>query len=597
MRINLPEITKEHEQEEKSITAFKLKMTNSNFIIRDVRTNDYGVDLNIEAKVISGNKKFASNYSAQIQIKDKLNSSHIQNTDGSYSYEIKMTTLNYLSNNPTSIFMIYLEDKDIFIWEWIKDIKKYVNKKNINVNSSTQKGITYRFRKELTTEMIKDIHTQVIQYGECIKRNLDIFCKNNPINLIKMEKLLNSFENKNNVIRQHIKNEEYNEALKLCSNLTDFIEDEELFIKCSYLSLLTKKYKKAINYCNKSLKISTNNYLVHLIKGTASLQLKHYRQAIKSLHKSLSIEETSEAYIQCGFIEFVMGNYSTAINYLNKALTLDPEDEKSMLIIGNIHLVLFNFSEATYYLQKVIKINPKNAQALALIGDSYRNEDNYDLAIEYYHKCLDIEPENEYGLMGLGLSLISINQVREGIIYISKWIKIYHERRFFTGKPIMLINIGLEKKFSIILCLTEDKKLKLTFDNGREFKVDFPHKIFVGVSEYPHLKRKIPVVGAVYYVQEDLKAKLKGLSSHMKIYDETNLYLREEKSRVYIEIEFNGLIIFGHTNGGLEKRNFYEFIRLYNEVNFFQLCLQSEETQEEFIFSVGENVSIELLKS
>lgn len=90
MEVNLPETTNQHEQEENSITAFRLVIGRSNFIIRDIRQNDYGVDLNIEAKLIGGNKKYASNYLCQIQLKDKLNSASIKNMDGTYSYEVKI---------------------------------------------------------------------------------------------------------------------------------------------------------------------------------------------------------------------------------------------------------------------------------------------------------------------------------------------------------------------------------------------------------------------------------------------------------------------------------------------------------------------------
>ena len=78
MRKNLPEVVKEHEQEENSITAFRAVMRSSNFIIRDIRESDYGVDLNIEAKLIDDDKKYASNFLCQIQIKDRLDSSQMR---------------------------------------------------------------------------------------------------------------------------------------------------------------------------------------------------------------------------------------------------------------------------------------------------------------------------------------------------------------------------------------------------------------------------------------------------------------------------------------------------------------------------------------
>lgn len=86
MDYNLPESADEHEQEENSILALKNILKNKNFIIRDIRERDYGVDLNLEVKIVGKNKKYASNFLSQVQIKDKINSETIKNKDGTYSF-------------------------------------------------------------------------------------------------------------------------------------------------------------------------------------------------------------------------------------------------------------------------------------------------------------------------------------------------------------------------------------------------------------------------------------------------------------------------------------------------------------------------------
>ncbi|GLI10109.1 hypothetical protein YDYSG_61420 [Paenibacillus tyrfis] len=40
--MNLPEVSEKHEQERRSITAFRSVMEDGDFIVRDVRESDYG---------------------------------------------------------------------------------------------------------------------------------------------------------------------------------------------------------------------------------------------------------------------------------------------------------------------------------------------------------------------------------------------------------------------------------------------------------------------------------------------------------------------------------------------------------------------------
>lgn len=128
--MNLPKVNKAHKQERRSITQFRVIMEGDDFIVRDYRESDYGVDLVLE--LIIGNGRYASNYKSDIQLKDRIDSDSIRNKNGSYTYQISISNINYLSNSPNSLFVIYLEDKNIFVWEWIYEIEKMAINDGIN---------------------------------------------------------------------------------------------------------------------------------------------------------------------------------------------------------------------------------------------------------------------------------------------------------------------------------------------------------------------------------------------------------------------------------------------------------------------------------
>jgi hypothetical protein len=68
-------------------------------------------------------------------------------------------------NQPNSLFVVYLEDEDTFLWEWCRRISQYLQ-------SKTQPGegtIAYRFQKTLDQEAFGKIHQQIVSHSEMIR--------------------------------------------------------------------------------------------------------------------------------------------------------------------------------------------------------------------------------------------------------------------------------------------------------------------------------------------------------------------------------------------------------------------------------------------
>lgn len=163
---NLPQVSKTHMQEWTSIREFKNIMDDRRFIIREEGKCDYGVDLSLE---IILDKKYASNYRINIQMKDKLESVNIKNNDSTYSYQLAITTLCYLLNSPNSIVVLYLEDIDTFVWEWVDYIQKDAEKKGIDFYNTNNSTYTYRFNKILDSKMKEELYKEIILKSEQIR--------------------------------------------------------------------------------------------------------------------------------------------------------------------------------------------------------------------------------------------------------------------------------------------------------------------------------------------------------------------------------------------------------------------------------------------
>lgn len=162
-------------------------------------------------------------------------------------------------------------------------------------------------------------------------------------------------------------------------------------------------------------------------------------------------------------------------------------------------------------------------------------------------------------------------------MFISKWISVHHRGKIEKG----------------------DIRIPVNLPNDKD-------KVIIGVLENVEQSWKLPIVGKVFGDTANFKEVIRNLNerltfiqdfTHKKqsidFHNETKLFIREEKDRVYFEIDFNGYKVTGYTNGNYEKKGFREFVKAYNRFNVFQVSLCDLKTKKEVFFTVNNNVKIE----
>src|SRR5882672_4915150 len=91
---SLPSRPQEHINSDLGVRKFCELFTDPWFIAREESKSDYGVDIVIEALIDNG--KHPTNIRSHTQVKS---STKKPNMDGSYSYSVPFSNLNYLLNN------------------------------------------------------------------------------------------------------------------------------------------------------------------------------------------------------------------------------------------------------------------------------------------------------------------------------------------------------------------------------------------------------------------------------------------------------------------------------------------------------------------
>jgi TolB-like protein/Tfp pilus assembly protein PilF len=98
------------------------------------------------------------------------------------------------------------------------------------------------------------------------------------------------------------------------------------------------------------------------------------------------------------FISFIkkrQGKWPEAIDYLQRALVLDPRDANAIVELASDYEYLRKFSEARTLIDRALSIIPTNPLFLALKGETYQSEGNLDAASQLLDP-LPLRPEDTY---------------------------------------------------------------------------------------------------------------------------------------------------------------------------------------------------------
>jgi Domain of unknown function (DUF4365) len=152
----LPQIHQNSILEQRSIKALNALFKDyPNFLIRDERNNDYGIDASLEL-IIEG---CATNFRSKIQLKATENM--LPNANGSRSLSIPVSNLNYLLNGTSPLYLLYVASEDRFYFTWAVDEHKRLHKENPEWKS--QETVTIHFSTIMEPNQFNNIHDRILR--------------------------------------------------------------------------------------------------------------------------------------------------------------------------------------------------------------------------------------------------------------------------------------------------------------------------------------------------------------------------------------------------------------------------------------------------
>jgi tetratricopeptide (TPR) repeat protein len=190
------------------------------------------------------------------------------------------------------------------------------------------------------------------------------------------------------------------------------------------------EYKSALMWCNKALRTDPYNVDAQENKKQVRKSLfkeKPYSQEVDALNE---YSQEVDALNEKGVALYNHGKYSEAIEYYDKILKIDPNNESAR----------YNRFLAIQYLSKVKEgyIDSLNNKGLDL-----SRQGKYQEAIEWYDKALAVDPNYIYALNGKGVALNNLGKNKEAIEYYDKALRIDPNNVYpLTGKGWAFANLG-----------------------------------------------------------------------------------------------------------------------------------------------------------
>jgi tetratricopeptide (TPR) repeat protein len=138
-------------------------------------------------------------------------------------------------------------------------------------------------------------------------------------------------------------------------------------------------------------------------------------------------------------------NYTGALAIYQKALSIDPNNEKVLADMGRILYNLQNYTGALSVLNKAININSTDAYALEQKGSLLYKLGDYDQVLVTLNKALELDPHNTQTMDTKGSALIQLGDYPEAISVFNVAIAVdKYDSNAYYDKALALEDIGLQ---------------------------------------------------------------------------------------------------------------------------------------------------------
>lgn len=178
-----------------------------------------------------------------------------------------------------------------------------------------------------------------------------------------------------------------------------------------------KNFKEALKSFNTAIKFNTRNDKYYFNKSATLIELKILDQALDCLSKAIKINGTElYYYYNQGLIQFNLEKYQEALHSFDKVIEIKPDFANGYLCKADTHVRLNQKLLAEKSYLKTIELNSALYEAYYNLGVLQLQSNNEPEAIKHFNNTLKIKPDFTQALIAIGnvkLNLLELGQAIE----------------------------------------------------------------------------------------------------------------------------------------------------------------------------------------
>ncbi|MBQ8887040.1 MAG: tetratricopeptide repeat protein [Candidatus Gastranaerophilales bacterium] len=244
-------------------------------------------------------------------------------------------------------------------------------------------------------------------------------------------------------------------------------KDQEIFTLLSGLYETKKMYSNAIEMLKIATSINPHNHLYFYNLGVLYSRIDKNSEAIIAYKTCILLKpDYVEAYVNISTL-YKEKEIDTAISYLEKAYSLNPQEENVCLSLAQAYRTDYKNDKSISILEKYLLLNPNSSESYSLLATNYMDLCDYNKALEYSNKALELSPKNSDYLHGKAIALKYLGNVSDAKKILEKIVK--HKdvstQSLITLGMLYLSERNFEKGMELYKKRSLDSKFKDIFKN------------------------------------------------------------------------------------------------------------------------------------
>jgi len=197
----------------------------------------------------------------------------------------------------------------------------------------------------------------------------------------------------------------------------------DAYYELAKISYGNKRIDKAEEYIKKAIGISPDNKWYQEEYASILADRGDFAEAAKIMGDIAKSEPDDPDYSETAaeYYEHAQ-KYAEALSFLDKAITIDGEDEELMMHKVEIYLKMNDVEKAAGVIKELITNEPRNGRYYKLLGDLYDNNKMPEKAAGVYDNANKLLPEDPFVESGLAEHYLNLHDTASYIIYAKKAI-------------------------------------------------------------------------------------------------------------------------------------------------------------------------------